>query len=30
MKESGSTLKELEKEIEGMVLARHITTVGDE
>jgi hypothetical protein len=30
MKEKGSTFKELEKEIEDLVLARHITTVGDE
>lgn len=30
MNESGSSLKDLEKEIEALVLARHITTVGDE
>ena len=30
MNESGSSLKQLEKGVEALVLARHVTTVGDE
>lgn len=30
MNEGGCTFKQLEKEVETLLLARHVTTVGDE